>query len=358
MKPVFSFVLIVLFYTSIFCQTDKVNIVKHAGYNYYSISDKEYANVDSIRFIVSSPLNPKNPTIIFLQGSGNYPLIGYYADKDSIISFTLIPPFNIEKHKEKFNFLCISKPGTPVCVEWYNNKQLPLIDTTYKDYKIFNKMDFLDYYVSQTKQVVEYLNNSILEKESPIYIMGNSQGGRVATKYVYQNPNKTDKLILYASGVVDRHYEEILQWRQLADCGKVSNEEAQKNIDEIYKRYKNLRDYANSYKNETKSITDDLYKHNHFINDYSYNFDIPIDYLTKINTPILCVYGTNDLKSRNNDMLPLIFIRLNKNNLTMMPIMNCNHLFVEKRINTETNQEENVYIGNQVLDKVIKWINP
>jgi len=82
-----------------------------AGFECFSIKDKKYHEVDSIRFLVSSPINPQNPTIIFLQGSGNYPLIAYMADS---INFQTIPPFRIDEYKGKYNFVCISKPATPL----------------------------------------------------------------------------------------------------------------------------------------------------------------------------------------------------------------------------------------------------
>ena len=355
MKKIIVYFLFLFFCLSTCCQNSKIEFVKYSGFDYYSIYDSVYENIDSIRFIMSSPVTPYNPTIIFLQGSGNYPLIGYFANLDTIISFALIPPFNIEEYKNSYNFLCIAKPGTPVCVEWSNDKQLPLIDTTYLGYNIFNKMDFLDYYVSQTKQVVGHLKNNILDGDAEIYLMGNSQGGRVATKYVYENPKEIDRLILYSSGIVDRHHEEILQWRQLADCGNISDDEAQKNIDEIYKRYADLRDYVDYFRDNPEANIENVEQHNHFMNDYTYNFDIPINYLTKIDIPILNVYGMRDLKARDNDMLPLIFTRLNKDNITIMPLPDCNHLFVRETINDEGKIEQE-YIGDSVLVKILQWL--
>lgn len=357
MKKITCFLFLTFLCLTSFSQVNKTKIIKHSGYDYYSICDRVYENVDSIRFIMSSPLNPQNPTILFSQGSGNYPLIGYYADIDTIISFALIPPFNIEEYKNSYNFICIAKPGTPVCIEWTNEKQLPLIDTTYPEFSVFNKMDFLDYYVSQTGQVIDYLKSNILNPNADIYLIGNSQGGRVAIKYTCLNQEKVQKLILYSSGVLDRHVEEILYWRQLADCNSISAEEAQNEINDVYVRYQELKQYFNSCQENNYLPSEDLLiRHNSAINDYSYNFDIPLDYLLKIDIPILCVYGTSDLKARDNDMLPLYFARENKNNLTMLPIMNCDHLFVETKIDTESGEEVKTYIGDEVFSKIVKWM--
>jgi len=268
-----------------------------------------------------------------------------------------MPPFNIEGYKASYNFLCISKPGTPVCIEWANDMQLPLIDSTYPEFSVFNKMDFLDYYVSQTGQVIDYLKENILNPDADIFLIGNSQGGRVACKYTFLNREKVQKLILYASGVLDRYIEEILYWRQLADCNSISAEEAQNEINAVYNRYKELRQYYDNSQTDHFQPSDDLLtRHNSIITDYSYNFDIPLNYLLKIDIPVLCVYGTSDLKTRDNDMLPLYFARENKNNLTMMPILNCDHLFIEKKTDAESGEEVDTYMGDEVFIKIEKWL--
>jgi pimeloyl-ACP methyl ester carboxylesterase len=329
--------------------------ISKAGFKYFSIPEKKYKEVDSIRFIVSSPINPQNPTIIFLHGSGNTPLISYISDT---INFHIIPPFSISSYLSKYNFVSISKPATPICRKWIDNP--PLIDTSFADVVTFAKMDFLDYYVSQTSQVVDYLRSKVLEKNSQIYLIGNSQGGSVAIRYTFLNPKKIQKLILYSSGVLDLKIQEVYSWRQLADAKKVSAEEAQKNIDAIYQNYISLKNYYDYFKkswdrNDLNSKMDTIKHYNNLAN-YTYNYYVALDDLLKINIPILCVYGTDDLKCRDNDMLPLFFAREKKSNLTMLPILNCNHLFVETTIEKETGKKSEKYIGDEVFSKIEKWL--
>lgn len=333
-----------------------IDRVKKSGFQYFSIPEKKYKEVDSIRFIVSSPINPQNPTIIFLHGSGNYPLISYISDT---INFHIIPPFSISSYLSKYNFVSISKPATPICRKWIDNP--PLIDTSFADVVTFAKMDFLDYYVSQTSQVVDYLRSKVLEKNSQIYLIGNSQGGRVAIRYTFLNPKKIQKLILYSSGILDMRMQEIYSWRQLADAKKVSADEAQKNIDAIYQNYISLKNYYDYFKkswdrNDLKNKMD-LIKHYNALASYTYNYNISLDDLLKINIPILCVYGTDDLKCRDNDMLPLFFARANKSNLSMLPILNCNHIFIETTIEKETGKKSEKYIGDEVFSKIEKWLS-
>ena len=251
------------------------------------------------------------------------------------------------------------KTGHTSCRKWIDNP--PLIDTSFVDVVTFAKMDFLDYYVSQTSQVVAFLKAKVLKKETPIYLIGNSQGGRVAIKYTLLNPKKVQKLILYSSGVLDMKIQEIYRWRQLADAKKITADEAQKNIDAVYKNYLELKEYCdyfkkNSERSELKNKME-LVSHYNTLASYAYNFEISLDDLLKVNIPVLSVYGSDDLKCRDNDMLPLYFARANKSNLTMMPMLNCNHLFIQTIIDKETGSKSEKYIGDEVFGRIEKWLS-
>ena len=326
---------------------------EQAGFKRFLIPDNIY-NVDSIEFLMSYPINPTNPSIIFLQGSGNYTLISY--DVNENYSFATIPPYDIQVYVQKYNFISISKPGTPLCSEWRSNR--PFLDTTYSNYVTFLKMDFLDYYVAQTNQVIAFMKN-ILHIKTPIYLIGNSQGGKVAAKYSFLYPNNVQKLIFYSVGIFDRYLQEIYDWRLKADKGKISIEDAFAQINTVYKRYENLKNWVEEneeiFKQENTTLSDNTYS---AISNYSYNFDIPINYLLKIDIPILAVYGTNDIKTRDNDMLPLFFTRAGKNNLSMLPVFGCDHFFVKNTLDLETGKIiESKYMGDEVFEEIEKWIS-
>lgn len=354
MKKIVLFSLFFIAFLSIKSQSC-IERASKAGFDYFSIPDAKYKEIDSIRFLISKLINPQNPTIIFLQGSGNYPLIAYMSDT---VNFQIIPPFNIQQYVGKYNFVAISKPATPLCREWVNNP--PLIDTSFANVVTFAKMDFLDYYVYQTAQVIDYLKSKVLRKDSPIYLIGNSHGGKVAIKYASMYPKNIQKLILYSSGVLDLKVQEIYLWRQLSDENKVSEEEAQKNIDAIYQNYLSLKDYFDYFQKsrDRSDLKDKMELVNHYnaLAAYSYNFDLSLDYLLKVDMPILCVYGTDDLKCRDNDMLPLYFARANKSNLTMMPMLYCNHLFIQTKIDNKSGEKTEKYIGDEVFSKIEKWL--
>jgi pimeloyl-ACP methyl ester carboxylesterase len=325
------------------------------GFQYYAIEEKNYTAIDSIDFFISTPINPSNPTVLFLQGSGNYSLMVYNDFGYAV----LLPPFDIKSYANRYNFIVISKPATPICKQLTLNEMPPLLDTTNAHARIFVKMDNLDYYVSQTYQVMQFLKTNILKKTTPIYLIGNSQGGHVATTFTAQYPDLVQKLVLYSCGIFDRYVEEILEWRLKSDRKEISAEEATEKINRLYIDYQGLKEwkayFQDAIPNEKKAnFWEDVAAYSRD-NSCSFNFDISLDHLLQINIPILAVYGTEDLKARDNELLPLFFIRANKTNLTMMPVNNCNHFFVEKTMDSQTGEIKEEYVGDKVFADIEKW---
>ena len=332
--------------------------VEKAGWTYFSISDKKYSEVDSIRYIVSKPFNPENPTTFFSQGSGNYPVLIYYDyNKDSSWNYVLMPPFHVKDYVENYNFVVIAKPGTPICKLY--PEEMPLIDTAFGNYQMFYRHDFLDYYVAQLNQVVDIIRKKS-NKNAPFFFIGNSQGGDVVTKFAEKYPKKVQRLILKATSVLDRTLERVFEYRLLADKLEMSSEEAQERINMVYEHYQWKHDYLAKFTHKFDSIKspyNDEVWHYAVMNDAIWNSEIILPKLQHMNMPILVVYGTADLKSRANDILPHFFTLWDKNNLTMLPIIDADHTFVKTIIDKKTGEKKQEYIGDEVFAKIEKWLS-
>ncbi|MDR0437625.1 MAG: alpha/beta hydrolase [Bacteroidales bacterium] len=332
--------------------------VEKAGWTYFSIPDKAYPEVDSIRYIVSKPFNPENPTIFFSQGSGNYAVLEYYDyDDGRSWNYLIIPPFQVTDYVENYNFVVIAKPGTPICKP-YTGSPPPLIDTAFGNYPLFTKMNFLDYYVKQLNQVVDIIRKQS-NPDAPFFFIGNSQGGEVVTKFVEKHPQKVQRLVIQACGVLDRSFEGVSEYRRLMDIGQISSEEAQKRIDELYLYYDWLKKYSTNfaseydYNPEKTPYTEE--QHYHIMTHATYSFDIILPRLQNIDCPLLFVYGTADIKTRSNDLLPFFFTSWGKNNLTMMPILDANHTFSKMVTDPETGEQKQEYIGQEVFARIVEW---
>lgn len=333
-------------------------LVDKAGWTYFSITDKVYSEVDSIRYIVSKPFNPENPTIFFSQGSGNHPVLEYYnyEDKDTLLQWTATPPFPVNDYMKNYNFVVIAKPGTPICKP-YTQEKMPLIDTAFGNYSMFYKMDFMAYYVEQLNQVVDVIRSKSNSNTS-FFFIGGSQGGRVVTKFAEKYPQKVQRLVLQSCSILDRYTEQIHEYRLLADKELIGADTAQQKIKDVYVYYQYLKDYSTHFTSEidiTKSPYSEV-EHYRLMSDATYNFDIILFQLQNINCPVLVVYGTADIKARDNDLLPLFFTRWGKKNLTMMPILDCDHLFVKTMIDKQTKEKKQEYIGKEVFVDIEKWL--
>jgi pimeloyl-ACP methyl ester carboxylesterase len=210
--------------------------------------------------------------------------------------------------------------------------------------------------VNQTAQVIDFLRINLLNQNTPIYLIGNSQGGHVAAKYSDLYPDNVQKIVMYACSAFDRCSEEIFDIRLKAELQELTQQDAVTNISRIYVRYQNMKNWVEQHLQDTVL---QQYAHSNIsnalniystINNYSFEYqNISLNHLLNIQIPILVVYGTKDTKSLLNEYLPLYFTKNNKHNLTMMPILNCDHVFVRCT--------DNKYVGDEVLAKIIAWFD-
>ena len=117
-----------IFYIFIIINIISINIIKSqnnelkflnldifSGLQYFSIKQNLHEfSEDSIRFLVSGNLQEKKPVVIYIHGSGNYPLLTF-EDSDSTFYMSPLKDIIIE-HRNDYHFVVISKPGVPICM--------------------------------------------------------------------------------------------------------------------------------------------------------------------------------------------------------------------------------------------------
>jgi pimeloyl-ACP methyl ester carboxylesterase len=216
----------------------------------------------------------------------------------------------------------------------------------------------LDYYVAQLNQVVDVIRKKS-SKNAPFFFIGGSQGGHVVTKFAEKYPKKVQKLVVQACGVLDRLVEQVFEYRLMADKGEISTEQAQEWINHLYEAYQWRHDYStqNQFKYDSAKTKSPEEWHYRMMTDATYNFDIMLPRLQNINCPILFVYGTADTKVRENEMLPFFFTRWGKKNLTMMPVLDADHIFVKTITDKETGEKKQEWFGNEVFADIEKWLS-
>lgn len=305
----------------------------------FEILDKN----EKIEFIVfDTELTEKKPVLLWCQGSLPYPIYVNSKEEGIWLIGGGITNFDISNIVKNYHLVIISMPKTPLVADekeinesyWYfgnsNDKNIPTTE--------FQKADYLENYVNRGLKVLKFLKKQNWVDNSKLIVAGHSQGSKVATKIAIENKN-VSKLGLFSANPFGRIDQNIRSYRKDAEQKLISWKEADKKIEEEYQTFKD----ANNPKILKEKPELLAWK----------SFSIPlIDDWINFNKPIYLAYGTNDIASDLNDIVPLYFIREHKDHLTLKRYLNLEHNFFEVeegKANHEKPHWENV------MNEFINW---
>ncbi|QJD97021.1 hypothetical protein HH214_14660 [Mucilaginibacter robiniae] len=320
-------------------QTHPKNSPKDFGFTVFSIKGR----LDSIHFIVSDTVfKQKKPIFLFSQGS--LPTALFWKE-DATHTWQQFLPFLYKPYLKDYRFVIISKPAIPVFTYSADPNYLYLDPVTHKTPQAYFDRSYLDYYVSQANEVINYLAKQKWVDATKIVICGHSQGSKVVAKVGAINPHVTQ--VVYLSGnPLGRYDQNIRQLRKDALWGKISNQEAQQQIDTLYTQWATI----NQKPNDTHSAGGDT-------NKAWISFSKPsLNYLLKIKVPLFIGYGTADNTADYCDLLPLDFIRLGKHNYTLKPYLGYDHNFFQATYDEEGRRISNREHWDDVAKDVFDWL--
>lgn len=320
----------ILFFTNTFSQQNLVDL-QASGFKSNMIVTKN----DTINFITSNlKSNIAKPIILFLQGSKAIPI----SFKDSKETFVNIP-FNYRKYLNKFNFVIISRKGIPILGNFPKDTS-GYLDSLGKTPLNYIKYDNLRYRTFQAKTVINYLYKQKWVQKDSIYVMGHSEGYRVAAKLASKN-KKISKLICMSADPFNRTTEMV--FRERINCFNNENDSiSQSKIELLIKDYKRIDSNIERYKNNYE-----LY------NWMSYEKDISYKNLKNFKNPILIVYGTNDIPATHNDLIPFL---LNQDNISLKAFSDYDHNYFKKEFDINGKPIQESYHWDDVFDYCIKWL--
>jgi predicted esterase len=302
-------------------------------------------SIDTIDFILlNGKIDKMKPVLIFCQGSNPLPLITIDANSNKF--FTLLTNFDYKKITEEFHLIMISMPNTPVEIskDKLNNNYCFVTDTSNEQSysPLYLKNNYADNYIRRAKEVINYLSLQKWVNSKKIILFGHSQGSKVAIGASLNNP-KVFKVGYAAGNPLGRIDQLIREQRKLEQEGKVTAVECQQQIESIYEMWKQINEKPNAVTTEfgdpNKTWT---------------SFSKPIlDDIINLNKPLYVTYGTKDITSTFCDLLPIYFIKANKNNLTLKPILGVEHNFYEIDSNGRTDYKKGHW--QDVIDDFIKW---
>lgn len=323
--------LIILFSLNAFSQKKDDFYIKQTGFSKISILSKK----DTISFLTSSQeVKKPKPTIIFLQGSLPLPVIFH----DSAYTGTILP-FDYSNYTNKFNFIIIPRFGIPL-IGTYDRDINGYLDKNGKVPDGYIKNDNLKYRVHQAKVVLDYLYKQKWIQKDSIFVIGHSEGYRVAAK-LSENNKKIARLVCMSADPFNRIAEDIMRSR-VESLSAISDSLIQKSINQYVDDFKKIPNNIEECRNDKE-----LY------NGISYNSELSYQSLIKFPNPILVTYGTEDIGSLHNDLLPFL---LRKKKLTMIVYPDLGHNYEKKEFDEKGNCIESSYHWDAVFKDIQNWL--
>lgn len=299
-------------------------------------------NNDTIQFlrISKDTIFPK-PVLLFCQGSLPLPLI--LIDKEDSV---ILPLSNFDYNiiSERYNIVIISMPHTPVIAKKKElNALYAFIPDTTKPSEYdqqYIKNNYLGKYVERGNLVLEYLRKQTWVDASKIILLGHSQGAHIVAYLAEEN---TD---IYAVGYfsgnpLGRYSQLINEQRNKSKLGQLTMQEAQRNIDSLYTKWKTI---CRGIKKNNQADSDQTWET--FSNLY-------IDKLIALKMPLYIAYGTEDIGGQSCDILPIYFELGKKTNYVLRPFIGCGHNFEEIMPDGSHNYDKMYW--NKAVKEFISW---
>ena len=321
-----------LFSLNLFAQNKEDKYIKKNGLQKITIFSKR----DTIPFLITDyDIKKPKPIILFLQGSLAKPVIFKDSTGASVSAF----PFYLDDYLAKFNFVIIPRYGVPI-VGSYEKDTEGYLDINGKVPAGFIKNDNLKYRTFQAKTVLDYLYKQKWVRKDSIFVIGHSEGYRVAAKFS-ENNKKIAKLVCMSANPFNRIAEYIMRSR-IETLSATSDSLIQKDIDDDVDSFKNIPDNIEEYRDDK-----DLY------NRMSYNSELSYESLLKFPNPILVTYGTEDFGSLHNDLLPFL---LRRKKLKLVAYPDLNHNYYKKAFDKEGKEIEGRDCWDAVFKDVQNWL--
>ena len=341
--------LIILFISSILQANGQTEVAvpeMDLSFQHYRLSDKMLGQVD---FYIRTINNGKSkPLLVFLDGSGNYPLFRYVTDKKSTtILQTISSP--ILDNADEYNLVLISKPGVPFS-DTVTVPDLAKLRSSQleKPNEIYNRLLSLDWRAKAADKAINHIVQYKVIPFSKIAVIGYSEGARVAPKVALLNKH-VKQVACLAGGGLNQFYDYIITERNKADKGEITFEQSQRNIDSLNMVFDDI--YRQPHR------TDKSWNGHTYLRWSSFCKDVPLEHLLKLDIPIYIAKGTNDTNSQvlSYDYVKLEFLRQGKTNITYVNYVGADHGF--NRTIKENGADKEVNEIEQMYAALFLWLN-
>ena len=307
MKIYFSLTLLLLSFMS-FGQSFLDSLFTH-----YKLTDPKLKTFEI--HVTKSNSNLKRPLLIYIDGSGNFPI--YYKTKSGKYSTSV--PLDITKYAKDYYVVLISKPNIPFSDTLQYS---PSGRKFYPENNSYKKLYSLDWRAETASKAIDFLLKKLPIDNKKIIVMGYSEGSQVAPKIAVLN-KKVTNVVCFVGNALNQFYDFLIETRLEAERNKISSVESQYIVDSLYSEFEKI--YANPLSTDNTWFGETYLKWSSFTNT------TPLESMLKLKIPILYLAGGKDNNQTiiGMDYAKLEFLRKGKNNLTYKVYPNCNHYFQE-----------------------------
>jgi dienelactone hydrolase len=273
------------------------------------------------------------PIILFDQGSQARPLILLDNGGEPYRVF----PFQTDSLLTKFHLAIVGKPYVPLIANHSDLKNGAYADPqTGIPPAQFYSRDNVDYYVNRAKEVIKHLKKQPWVKKDQLVAAGHSAGSTVVAKLALESKDVTH--LIYSGGNPFGRMASIISQARATD-------------DSVGTRAERSFTYWQEVVKDSTSVA----SQGGDSNKTTYDFSIPpIDYLMKLQIPVLVTYGTKDYGVAFNDYMRLETIRKGKKNFTFKPYIGMEHNYFG--FDTEGKVDYDKFGWDQVADDWSQWL--
>lgn len=282
-------------------------------YVHYTINHPKLKQIDI--HVTKDKSKQKKPLIIYLDGSGNFPI--FYKNKDGRYSSSV--PLRTRKLASDYHIAFISKPGVPFSdsIRYAPNGRRYYPETT-----DFHERYSLDWRAEAASEAINFLVKTRAVDTDMIIVMGYSEGSQVAPAVAVLN-KKVTHVVCIVGNSLNHLYDFLLDARTKVERKEITASEGQKIVDSLYREYEKIYAEPNS---TSKFWYGSTYK-----KWSSFSKSTPLENMLKLSIPILYIGGGQDRNQTVLDMdyARLEFLRKGRTNLTYRVYPDSNHFFQE-----------------------------
>ena len=291
--------------------------------------------------VTKSDSKIKRPLLVYLDGSGNFPL--YYTTKSGRTNSSV--PLNIRQYAKDYYVVVISKPGIPfkdsLRYSGSGRGYYPGNDT-------FTQFYSLGWRAETASETIDYLVKKLPIDTRKVIVMGYSEGSQVAPRVAVLN-KKVTHVVCLVGNALNQLYDFTLAARLKAEQKQISPTESQRIVDSLY------TEYAKIYQSP-RAVSQTWYGAT-YLKWSSFSRTTPLENMLKLSIPILYIAGGRDNNQTimSMDYAKLEFLRQGKPNLTYRVYPDCNHYFQEeKTVAGTTTKTDRI---DEVHQFAVDWVN-